>query len=701
MVAPLPETGEEATCSLWFMAMDPADPAANVGEKVELPGRPRCTAASEPFELRIGDAVLSDTRHDGRARAGRAPLRVGPALAARACRPTATCTRSLRARQASRRPSCSCRTRTSRSPAPIDLGRPAHRRSPARAAARRTCGAPSTPRAGPGRTATTSRRRRRRGRGTFVDGVSVFVPRFGRELGPNTPVVARVGRRGPALDQPAGGAAQPERVRPRRAGASRRATRRRKLDGRGDGARPRTSSASPTTTPTASSPTATTPRSPTCALEVFERAGPSRELAQGRTSCAPTAARTSSTRSASRSRALSWRSREPDRDAPGVSAPFAWTAAASVSWLEAAARRRAGRLQHPARRRQRGPYDSLNLGILTDDDPDRVRRNRELLAQALGREPASIAMGRQVHGADVQVHGAGPRSRAGELAARSDAQVTTAPELTPLVLVADCVPLVARGARRGGGRPLRLAGRGGGHRRSARVDSAARAAGAAPVARGARARRSGRAATRSGTRSSTAFRARGHASASPGGRSTCRLRSRRSSSAPACDAERSPLRALHELQPGAVLLAPPRRRRHRPPGRARLARARRARSTPERVRAQPRSGARARSQRACARAGRDPRGGRAPGRDQVRAARADGRAGRGRHRAGGREHRPGLVAKQERWGDRFTCDFIGHLQSRKTKQVLPRVRLIHSVESESVLRQIERHASGRRACCSR
>jgi hypothetical protein len=30
------------------------------------------------------------------------------------------------------------------------------------------------------------------GPGSFVDGVSVFVPRFGRELGPNTPVVARV-----------------------------------------------------------------------------------------------------------------------------------------------------------------------------------------------------------------------------------------------------------------------------------------------------------------------------------------------------------------------------------------------------------------------------------------------------------------------------------------------------------------------------
>ena len=53
-----------------------------------------------------------------------------------------------------------------------------------------------------------------------------------------------------------------------------------------------------------------------------------------------------------------------------------------------------------------------------------------------------------------------------------------------------------------------------------------------------------------------------------------------------------------------------------------------------------------------------------------------------------------LEAKQERWGDRFTWDFIGHLQSRKTREVLPRVRLIHSVESESVMRQIDRHATG-------
>jgi uncharacterized pyridoxal phosphate-containing UPF0001 family protein len=48
-----------------------------------------------------------------------------------------------------------------------------------------------------------------------------------------------------------------------------------------------------------------------------------------------------------------------------------------------------------------------------------------------------------------------------------------------------------------------------------------------------------------------------------------------------------------------------------------------------------------------------------------------------------------LVAKHERWGDSFTWDFIGALQSRKVKDVAPLVRLIHSVASESALRRLE------------
>lgn len=41
----------------------------------------------------------------------------------------------------------------------------------------------------------------------------------------------------------------------------------------------------------------------------------------------------------------------------------------------------------------------------------------------------------------------------------------------------------------------------------------------------------------------------------------------------------------------------------------------------------------------------------------------------------------------------FTWDFIGHLQSRKVRQIVPHVRLIHSVASDSVLAQLERHGT--------
>ena len=50
-----------------------------------------------------------------------------------------------------------------------------------------------------------------------------------------------------------------------------------------------------------------------------------------------------------------------------------------------------------------------------------------------------------------------------------------------------------------------------------------------------------------------------------------------------------------------------------------------------------------------------------------------------------------LEAKHAAHGDRFTWDFIGHLQSRKVASILPLVDRIHSVGSDSVLRRLERH----------
>jgi uncharacterized pyridoxal phosphate-containing UPF0001 family protein len=50
-----------------------------------------------------------------------------------------------------------------------------------------------------------------------------------------------------------------------------------------------------------------------------------------------------------------------------------------------------------------------------------------------------------------------------------------------------------------------------------------------------------------------------------------------------------------------------------------------------------------------------------------------------------------LEAKQAQWGDAFSWDFIGNLQSRKVKRILPLCRLIHSVATESALEQLGRH----------
>jgi pyridoxal phosphate enzyme (YggS family) len=51
-----------------------------------------------------------------------------------------------------------------------------------------------------------------------------------------------------------------------------------------------------------------------------------------------------------------------------------------------------------------------------------------------------------------------------------------------------------------------------------------------------------------------------------------------------------------------------------------------------------------------------------------------------------------LERKRERWAESFAWDFIGNLQSRKVKRIAPLVRLIHSVATDSVLSQLEKHA---------
>jgi purine-nucleoside/S-methyl-5'-thioadenosine phosphorylase / adenosine deaminase len=90
-----------------------------------------------------------------------------------------------------------------------------------------------------------------------------------------------------------------------------------------------------------------------------------------------------------------------------------------------------------------GTYESLNLGILTDDVAERVRENRTRLVKALGLRRDRVAMGWQVHGTDLQ-EWAGPPDPRDELE-RVDGHLTREPGLALLVLVADCLPVALAG----------------------------------------------------------------------------------------------------------------------------------------------------------------------------------------------------------------------------------------------------------------
>ena len=186
MVAPLPETGEEATCSLWFMAMDPADPAKNVGEKVSFPVA-QLHARKDPFELRIDDAVLSDTGMTGSleqdGRRCEWDLRWQPTLPAYGhVHPVLRRAGIAKTVLFLPHPDVEVSGSVTWDGRRVDI-------ASARGGQAHLWGSKHATRwawlhcSDFGEPAQD---------GSFVDGVSVFVPRFGRELGPNTPVVARV-----------------------------------------------------------------------------------------------------------------------------------------------------------------------------------------------------------------------------------------------------------------------------------------------------------------------------------------------------------------------------------------------------------------------------------------------------------------------------------------------------------------------------
>ncbi len=100
-----------------------------------------------------------------------------------------------------------------------------------------------------------------------------------------------------------------------------------------------------------------------------------------------------------------------------------------------------------------GPYDSLNLGYLTDDPPERVLENRRRAAATLGLDAEQVAMSMQVHGADLLEHEAAPADHAfadpgGKELPRADGHLTTTTGVGLLAMVADCYPVALSDGRR-------------------------------------------------------------------------------------------------------------------------------------------------------------------------------------------------------------------------------------------------------------
>ncbi len=147
-----------------------------------------------------------------------------------------------------------------------------------------------------------------------------------------------------------------------------------------------------------------------------------------------------------------------------------WREQDGVRWLEASLpdatavfSTRIGGVSEP-------PFDSLNLGALTDDGAEAIVENRRRLATALGFSPEHIAFAHQVHGTELVTHGESPSasfaslevtnsqrdrteppiSRVGAVSpggpvVAADGHVITKRGTAALVFVADCVPVALAG----------------------------------------------------------------------------------------------------------------------------------------------------------------------------------------------------------------------------------------------------------------
>jgi YfiH family protein len=122
---------------------------------------------------------------------------------------------------------------------------------------------------------------------------------------------------------------------------------------------------------------------------------------------------------------------------PELAPPFAWDGeqiAATLPGARALFTTRRGGVSS-------GPFESLNLGRFTADDPANVEQNRARVAARAGLPSwARVLYGKQVHGASVRraTEPPGPERPYGE----EDGQATVLDDAAALVFTADCFPVL-------------------------------------------------------------------------------------------------------------------------------------------------------------------------------------------------------------------------------------------------------------------
>jgi hypothetical protein len=187
MVAPLQKTGQPATASLWFLAMDPrAGKASTIGRKATVPVD-RLRAQNDPFELSIDDAVLTDSGMRGAFEdvawdlrwqpSGRAYEHVHPALQKLGVAKTILVL-----------PHANLIIDGT-----VEIAGERLELSGARGGQAHLWGSKHASSWAWVHCNDFTNEQGEPVPGAFIDGVSVVVPRLGRDVGPSTPVVARIG----------------------------------------------------------------------------------------------------------------------------------------------------------------------------------------------------------------------------------------------------------------------------------------------------------------------------------------------------------------------------------------------------------------------------------------------------------------------------------------------------------------------------